>query len=70
MHQRVGDAFDHRLVELGLGTGNVEMHLLAEFGSQIVDHAPKSPEGLTDLHHAHLQRAVADLFDQTPELVT
>ena len=69
MHQRVGDALDHRLVEFGLGTCNLEMNLLAEFGSQVMDHAPESPEGLADLHHAHLQRAVADFFDQATELV-
>jgi hypothetical protein len=69
VHQRVGDALDHRLVELGVAALDLQRHVLAQLGSGVAHHAPEAREGLADGHHAQLQCAVADFLDQPADLL-
>jgi hypothetical protein len=69
VHQRVGDALDHRLVEFGLAADDLQRDVLAELGGGVAHHAAEAREGLADRHHAQLQRAVADFLDQPADLL-
>ena len=69
VHQRVGDALDHRLVQLGVAADDLQRDVLAELGRGVAHHAPEAREGLADRHHAQLQRAVADVLDQAADLL-
>jgi hypothetical protein len=64
VHERVGDLLDDRLVQLGVGARDLEIDLLAEFPAHVAHDAPEPVARLADLHHPHLQRAVADLLDE------
>ena len=62
--QRVGQALDHRLVQLsGLALGR-EFDGLAGVAGQVVDQAAEAPEQLGDRHHADDHHGVAHLRGQ------
>ena len=41
-----------------------QLDVLAELAADVAHHALEAVEGVADLHHAQLQRAVADVLDQ------
>src|SRR5262249_11844918 len=63
VQQRIGDLFHHRLVELGLRSGEDDLHFLAELAAEVAGHAGEAAEGLADRHHAQLERPVAHFLD-------
>ncbi len=67
--QRVGEALDHRLVQLGgLALGG-QFDGLAGIARQVVDQAAKAAEQLGHGHHAHHHHGVAQLARQALDLL-
>src|SRR6185312_17221282 len=62
VRQRVGDLLHQRLVELGILALDDEMDFLVELARDVVHDPLEAVEDTADLHHAKLQRALADLL--------
>ncbi len=67
--QRVGQAFDQRLVELGLLAGQDERHLLAQIVRQVVHQPAEAAEQLADRHQARAHGGVAQFQRQAFDLL-
>src|SRR5690606_942261 len=63
--QRVADLFHHRLVQLGVGTLDLQDNVLAELFADITHYALEALERLADFHHTKAQGALADVLDIT-----
>src|SRR5581483_6331175 len=61
VHQRVADLLEHRLVELGLLAGELELDLLAEALREIAYHAREAAEDEADGQHAYAHDALLQL---------
>ncbi len=68
VHQRVADALEHRLVELGLLARELEVDLLAEPLRDVAHQTREAAEGEADRQHAHPHDALVQLAHVALEL--
>ncbi len=61
VHQRIAELLDDELVDLGLGAGDDEVHLLAVLARDLPHDARQLVERLAERHHAHLEDAALHL---------
>ena len=59
VHQRIGQALDHGLVELGILARGDELDRLRQVARQIVDQAAETAEQRADRHHSCAHRGIA-----------
>ena len=64
VHQRVGELFHHRLVQLGVRAGDQQLDVLVQLLADIAHHPREALEHFTDGHHAQRQRGITDMFNQ------
>ncbi|MNN93200.1 hypothetical protein D3C81_2116030 [compost metagenome] len=64
VHQGVADLFHDGLVQLGVGTADLQIYIFAQFEADIAHHTLEAVKSVADRHHAQAQRAVADFLDQ------
>ena len=57
VHERIAELLDDELVDLGLGAGDDEVHLLVGLAADLADDARELVEDLPERHHAHLEDA-------------
>src|SRR6185437_11510383 len=68
VHQRIADLLEHRLVELRLLAGELELDLLAEALGEVAHHPRDTAEHEADRQHAHAHDALLQLAHVALEL--
>ena len=61
VHERVGQLLDDELVDLGLGAGDDQVHLLVVLARDLPHDARELVEDLPERHHPHFEDAVLHL---------